>query len=96
MERRFFLKLPLLAPTLSPVVNLPIHQLKLNLPKKGILVRAGEDRSNKPFKWLDASFTVKVSGKDTEGRYVIFDTSRPEKVPPPSTCILIVTNGSWW
>ena len=83
MERRFFLKLPLVAPALAPLLNLPLDQCRMNLPKKGILVRAGEDRSNKPFKWLDASFTVKVSGKDTQGRCVVFDTLRPEKVGPP-------------
>lgn len=51
--------------------------------RKAVLVRAGEDRSGKPFKWLDATFTVKVSGNDNEGRLVIFDTLRPEKVGPP-------------
>ncbi|WP_324670633.1 cupin domain-containing protein [Hymenobacter sp. GOD-10R] len=31
---------------------------------------------------MDATFLVKVSEKDTEGRCVIFDTLRPEKVGP--------------
>ena len=83
MERRFFFKLPLFAPIMMPLVDLLLNQLRANLPKKGILVKAGEDRSGKPFKWLEASFTVKVSVKDTGGRYVIFDTLRPEKVGPP-------------
>jgi len=52
-------------------------------PGTGLLVKAGEDRDRKPFKWLDATFHVKVSGKDTGGRCVIFDTFRPEKVGPP-------------
>ncbi len=83
MERRFFLQLPLFAPALTPLVDLPLNPLIASLLKKGILVRAGEDRSNKPFKWLDATFTVKVSGQDTKGRCVVFDTLRPEKVGPP-------------
>ncbi len=51
--------------------------------RQKVLVKAGEDRDNKPFKFLDATFNVKVSGKDNEGRCVIFDTLRPEKVGPP-------------
>jgi len=47
------------------------------------LVKAGVDRDAKPFQWLDATFHVKVSGKDTDGRCVIFDTFRPAKVGPP-------------
>jgi hypothetical protein len=52
-------------------------------PAPGLLVKAGADRDAKPFKWLDATFYVKVSGKDNYGRRVIFDTLRPEKVGPP-------------
>ncbi|WP_324670634.1 cupin domain-containing protein [Hymenobacter sp. GOD-10R] len=51
-------------------------------PKRSVLVRDHADRSNEPFKFLDATFFVKVSGKDTEGRCVIFDTLRPAKVGP--------------
>lgn len=94
MERRFFLQLPLFAPAMSPLIDWPLNQHKAGLPKKGILVRAGQDRSNQPFKWLDATFTVKVSGKDTDGRCVLFDTLRHEKVGPPYTCIRTVMNGS--
>jgi mannose-6-phosphate isomerase-like protein (cupin superfamily) len=83
MERRFFLKLPLFAPAMTPLVDWPLNLRKAGLPKKGILVRAGEDRFAKPFKYLDATFTVKVSGKDTDGRCVLFDTLRHEKVGPP-------------
>lgn len=51
--------------------------------RKSILVKAGQDRDERPFQWLDATFQVKVSGRDTEGRCVVFDTLRPEKVGPP-------------
>ena len=53
------------------------------IARKSILVKAGQDRDERPFQWLDATFQVKVSGKDTEGRCVVFDTLRPEKVGPP-------------
>jgi len=47
-----------------------------------ILVNAGSDRDRNPINFLDATFDVKVSGKDTEGRCVIFDTIRHKKVGP--------------
>ena len=49
---------------------------------KPLLVKAGSDRDDKPFKFLDATFHVKVSGKDNDNRCVVFDTLRPEKVGP--------------
>ncbi|WP_420149430.1 cupin domain-containing protein [Spirosoma sp.] len=85
MQRRLFLQLPLLTPALAfsaaPLAG--SDGSTAVSPQKGILVKAGQDRSNKPFKWLDATFHVKVSGQDNEGRFVIFDTLRPEKVGPP-------------
>ncbi len=48
-----------------------------------MFVNAGADRDSEPFEFLDATFQVKVSGKDTEGRCVIFDTIRHKKVGPP-------------
>lgn len=47
-----------------------------------VLVKADADRDDAPFKFLDGIFYVKVSGKDTQGRCVIFDTLRPNKVGP--------------
>lgn len=84
MQRRFFLQIPVVAPALTAVLPTLTAQptSKAGIPRKGILVRAGQDRSDKPFTFLDATFTVKVSGKDTEGRCVIFDTLRPKKVGP--------------
>ena len=52
-------------------------------PRGEVFVSAGSDRDRDPFTFLDATFQVKVSGKDTEGRCVIFDTIRHEKAGPP-------------
>ncbi|CCH56476.1 cupin 2 conserved barrel domain protein [Fibrisoma limi BUZ 3] len=84
MQRRLFLQLPFVATSFAFVLP-PLaeaHDASRKIPKKGVLVRAGQDRINQPFKFLDATFTVKVSGKDTDGRCVIFDTLRHEKVGP--------------
>jgi len=81
MNRRTVLRLPLVAAALASTQSL-LAQLAGSRRQK-VLVKAGEDRDNKPFKFLDATFHVMVSGKDNEGRAVIFDTLRPEKVGPP-------------
>lgn len=47
-----------------------------------MLVRMGNDRTNEPFDFLDTTFTVKVSGKDTQGRCVVFDTLRRGELGP--------------
>jgi mannose-6-phosphate isomerase-like protein (cupin superfamily) len=47
-----------------------------------VFVKADADRDDKPFTFVDGMFYVKVSGKDTEGRCVIFDTIRPNKIGP--------------
>lgn len=52
-------------------------------PRGEVFVSAGSDRDRDPFTFLDATFQVKVSGKDTEGRCVIFDTIRHQKAGPP-------------
>lgn len=87
MKRRFFLTLPLavqaraalLVPTLSAAVSPQARPPR----DSGLLVTSGADRDGLPFQWLDATFHVKVSDKDTGGRCVIFDTFRPAKVGPP-------------
>jgi mannose-6-phosphate isomerase-like protein (cupin superfamily) len=78
MKRRVFLQLPLAAALTSDAPSLAAQG-----GGKGLLVKAGADRDDKPFKWLDAIFHVKLSGKDCGGRCVIFDTLRPDKVGPP-------------
>lgn len=87
MQRRSFLQLSLAAPAVaytSPLalaVPLPDDTAD-ETPSKGVLVRNGDDRTNQPFEFLDATFTVKVSAKDTQGRCVIFDTLRRGKIGP--------------
>jgi quercetin 2,3-dioxygenase len=87
MQRRSFLHISLAAPALayggSPVLAAPpTSKATDELPRKAVLVRAGDDRTNQPFEFLDATFTVKVSGKDTQGRCVIFDTLRRGTIGP--------------
>ena len=65
MNRRLFLQLPIVAPALAFALP-PLTERRApdqKLPKKGILVWSGPDRSGQPVKHLDATFTVKVSGK---------------------------------
>lgn len=84
MQRRAFLQCSISA-TVLPFAVPPLtadSPSPAALPDKGILVRSGQDRSDKPFHFLDADFYVKVSGKDNEGRCVIFDTIRHKKVGP--------------
>jgi mannose-6-phosphate isomerase-like protein (cupin superfamily) len=84
MKRRNFLRVPVVA-ALAPA-NFLIGSAKgeiVQSDRKSVLVKAGDDRDSKPFKFLEATFQVKVSGKDNEGRCVVFDTIRPTKVGPP-------------
>lgn len=83
MQRRSFLHLTLAAPGLAVAPSFAtITQGGAGEPRKSLLVRAGADSTNRPFEFLDATFTVKLSGRDTQGRCVIFDTLRREKVGP--------------
>jgi mannose-6-phosphate isomerase-like protein (cupin superfamily) len=85
MNRRLFFRLPLVAASLvaaQSAIATAFAQVAGALRQK-VWVKAGEDRDNKPFKFLGADFQVKVSGKDNDGRLVIFDTVRPEKKGPP-------------
>jgi mannose-6-phosphate isomerase-like protein (cupin superfamily) len=64
--------------------SIAAHLAQMPSPRpERVLVKAGADRDGKPFTFLDASFQVKVSGKDNENRCVIFDTLRPKKIGPP-------------
>lgn len=85
MKRRGFFPLPLAAATLVSTRSLigSVLDKVVQARRERVLVKAGADRDNKPFKFLEATFQVKVSGKDNEGRCVVFDTIRPEKVGPP-------------
>jgi mannose-6-phosphate isomerase-like protein (cupin superfamily) len=50
--------------------------------RREVLVRSGSDRDSNPISFRDATFNVKVSGKDTEGRCLVLDTIRHKKVGP--------------
>ena len=52
-------------------------------PAAAILVRAGQDRFNAPFEFLDARFVVVVSAKDTGGALTSIDTDRRIRGGPP-------------
>lgn len=87
MKRRRFLQLPVVASTIaSPgpaaVASGGAERL-VQASRSALLVKAERDRDEQPFTWLDGTFHVKVSGKDTEGRCVVFDTLRSEKAGPP-------------
>jgi mannose-6-phosphate isomerase-like protein (cupin superfamily) len=84
MERRAFIKAPLAATgaLLAADARLDFPSGSAQSPGQPVIVKADADRDAAPFKFLDGLFYVKVSGKDTEGRCVIFDTLRPEKVGP--------------
>ena len=85
-NRRRFLQLPFVAALASVIPRLSVSadaDLSVQSPRSAILVKTASDRDGEPFEWLGATFQVKVSGKDTEGRCVVFDTLRAEKVGPP-------------
>ena len=93
MKRRSFLPIPFIASVAGvSLASVAIGKAKES-PRKSALVRAGKDRSDKPFTFLDAEFTVKVSEQDTEGRCVVFDTIRHAKVGPQ---LHIHTNCDEW
>jgi quercetin 2,3-dioxygenase len=80
MKRREFFGLPSSAALVGAVASLSDGNAAET--RKEVFVNAGADRVGDPIKFLDATFDVKVSGKDTEGRCVIFDTTRRGKVGP--------------
>jgi mannose-6-phosphate isomerase-like protein (cupin superfamily) len=74
MTRRLFLQWPVAAHAISSLMKADARDT--------VFVKADTDRDDKPFRFIDGIFHVKVSGRDTEGRCVIFDTLRPDKVGP--------------
>ncbi len=82
MKRRSFLPVPLFAPLVAGLAPRTFSIPTLPDDRKSMLVRAGQDRTNNGFRFLDAQFNVVVSGADTEGKCVIFDTVRHEKIGP--------------
>lgn len=82
MERRDFLQTPWAAALAVATERLAPAQPGGPSATQGLIVRAGTDREAAPFTFLDGVFNVLVSGKDTDGRFVIFDTLRPQKTGP--------------
>ena len=80
MERRVFLKLPLVSAFLGTgLLAIPSFAER---PKKGVVVRAGEDRFGEEFLFMGGEFFLKVSAKDTDNDLCIYDTFRYEKGGP--------------
>src|SRR5581483_9443742 len=75
MERRLFLR-SLAAAHATPLFARPVEDTA------AVLVKADADRDARPFRFIDGTFFVKLSGRDTQGRCVIFDTIRPVKIGP--------------
>jgi mannose-6-phosphate isomerase-like protein (cupin superfamily) len=98
IRRRQFLQLPLVASASAaagcvgrsvnhaPLMASDDHgsfvQSAVRSARTPRMVKAGVDRDEAPIQSVEATFHVKVSGKDTEGRCVVFDTLRPNKVGP--------------
>jgi mannose-6-phosphate isomerase-like protein (cupin superfamily) len=53
------------------------------MAQQGIFVQSGEDRTGHPFDFLDARFTVVLSGADTGGAACAVITDRKTKGGPP-------------
>jgi mannose-6-phosphate isomerase-like protein (cupin superfamily) len=72
MNRRLFLQFPLLAPLIAAGET----------PSKGFKVENGKDRYQEELSIMGGQFACKVSGKDTGGQLLIYDTKRQEKGGP--------------
>lgn len=74
MRRRRFLQLPVVASAIATarpaVVASGSSEPVVQTARTSVLIKAERDRDERPFNCLDATFHVKVSGKDTEGRCV--------------------------
>jgi len=78
MNRRIFLQVPILASISRLVARSPIQFSK----NKGFVVRAGRDRHDSELDIMGGVFDCKVSAKDTDGAFCMFDTIRHEKGGP--------------
>lgn len=83
MNRRLFLQFPLVAAALTAELN-PAdaqggqdHQLK-----KGFKVGRGKDRYQEELQIMGGQFDLKVSSKDSNGQFLLYDTRRLEKGGP--------------
>jgi mannose-6-phosphate isomerase-like protein (cupin superfamily) len=78
MKRRLFLQFPLVASSLIAAAQNP----KKERIKKGFKVESNKDRYQEELMIMGGQFDCKVSGKDTDGDLLIYDTLRQEKGGP--------------
>jgi hypothetical protein len=74
MKRRTFLTIPFIASALMAEAQKANNSVK----KKGLIVEKGRGRNIENLKVLGSTFYCKVSGKDTNGQFCIFDTIRDQ------------------
>jgi len=79
MERRSFIQLPLMA---SFIALANKHMLLTTEPAKPYVVRAGQDRNQEELHIMGGQFDCKVSSKDSDGAFLMYDTVRREKGGP--------------
>lgn len=79
MKRSLFLQLPLVASALIANAQNPPDKGRA---KKGSKVEAGKDRFQEELLIMGGQFDCKVSAKDTNGDWCIYDTYRQEKGGP--------------
>src|ERR1700759_3932375 len=78
MNRRVLLQLPLLASAMALQAKNPLKTTS----RKAFVVRAGEARYQEDLHVMGGVFDCKVSAKDTDGEFCMFDTTRSEKGGP--------------
>jgi len=78
MKRRLFLQFPLVASSLVSAAQTP----QKDRVKKGFKVESKKDRYQQELMIMGGEFYCKVSGKDTDGDLLIYDTYRRQKGGP--------------
>lgn len=78
MKRRLFLQFPLLASVLAVAAKNQSNEIS----KKGFVVKSGMDRNQEELNIMGGQFDCKVSSKDTDGAFCMYDTVRQAKGGP--------------
>ncbi len=78
MKRRHFLQIPLFAPFLTAYAQ----NLQGQTSQKGFLVKSAKDRYQEELHIMGGQFDCKVSAKDTNGAFCMYDTLRQAKGGP--------------
>ena len=85
MDRNSFIKAFWAAGTFLSTPFTAVAKLNKVRPDKGIRVKAGEDRYDKPISPKDGATTyTKVATKDTDGDFFMFESSRTKAGGPGS------------